>query len=206
MRQSYWVARRALRPFFPRSPIDAATYSSDPCQGCGVATLRATRSALDRGLRCDTVRASGEGDHLLSGAVHGPHTPGRIMLPRGDGVAGVRAVLLGHAINPWAGRAQRNDLVPSTGGHGVAYSPPAARSGTRRGRGHGRRSHPPFATERAADDRLVVVDESVQEALDKFERAERHRAGTTGSPVPNRIEPMLSRTTSKPAPDRGTER
>lgn len=64
----------------------------------------------------------------------------------------------------------------------------------------------PVATEKAAEDRRVVVDESVQEALDKIERAEQHRAGTSGSPVPNRIEPMRPRTTSKPAPDRGAER
>jgi hypothetical protein len=55
-------------------------------------------------------------------------------------------------------------------------------------------------------DRSAIVDASVQEALDKMQRAEEQRNKTTGSPVPPQVEPARPRTTTKPGADRGPER
>ena len=55
-------------------------------------------------------------------------------------------------------------------------------------------------------DRSTIVDASVQEALDKMQRAEEQRSKTTGSPVPPKVEPARPRTTTKPGADRGPER
>jgi len=55
-------------------------------------------------------------------------------------------------------------------------------------------------------DRSAIVDASVQEALDKMQRAEEKRSNTTGSPVPPQVEPARPRTTTKPGADRGPER
>ena len=55
-------------------------------------------------------------------------------------------------------------------------------------------------------DRSAIVDASVQEALDKMQRAEEQRSKTTGSPVPPQVEPARPRTTTKPGADRGPER
>ena len=55
-------------------------------------------------------------------------------------------------------------------------------------------------------DHTALVDASVQEALDKMQRAEENRSKTTGSPVPPQVDPARPRTTMKPAADRGPER
>ena len=55
-------------------------------------------------------------------------------------------------------------------------------------------------------DRSAIVDASVQEALDKMQRAEENRSKSTGSPVPPQVEPARPRTTTKPGADRGPER
>ncbi|MDZ8173234.1 relaxase/mobilization nuclease domain-containing protein [Microbacterium xanthum] len=55
-------------------------------------------------------------------------------------------------------------------------------------------------------DRSAIVDASVQEALDKIQRAEESRSRTTGSPVPPQVDPARPRTTTKPGADRGPER
>ena len=55
-------------------------------------------------------------------------------------------------------------------------------------------------------DRSAIVDASVQEALDKMQRAEEQHVKTTGSPVPPQVEPTRPRTTTKPGADRGPER
>ena len=64
----------------------------------------------------------------------------------------------------------------------------------------------PNATTPAPKVDRAVVDASVQEALDKMQRAEEQRSKTTGSPVPPKVEPARPRTTTKPAADRGPER
>lgn len=55
-------------------------------------------------------------------------------------------------------------------------------------------------------DRSTIVDASVQEALDKMQRAEEQRSNANGSPVPPKVDPARPRTTTKPGADRGPER
>lgn len=51
-----------------------------------------------------------------------------------------------------------------------------------------------------------IVDEAVQDALHKIERAEESRGTQSAGPVPAQVEPARRKTTARPGPDRGPER
>ena len=58
----------------------------------------------------------------------------------------------------------------------------------------------------APDKRAVIVDEAVRDALAKMQTAEQRREKTTGSPLPERVQPAKPRTPGKGRNDHGPER